>query len=150
MIATLLSTRRLLGVLVSTLVALTGGWSSHTEAAEPAAAPNQPITFEQHVRPILKVFCLDCHGGGEKLEGKLDLRLKRFIAAGGESGAALLAGKPGDSLILKRLKSGEMPPTEKKVPAEQIAIIEQWIASGAITSREGGNKGVRNRKTPMI
>src|SRR6185436_10568580 len=52
------------------------------------------------------------------------------------SGAALLAGKPGDSLILKRLKSGEMPPTEKKVPAAQIAIIEQWIAGGAATSRE--------------
>ncbi|MBC8116429.1 MAG: PSD1 domain-containing protein [Candidatus Saccharimonas sp.] len=123
-------------MLVSTVVALAGGLSSRAEAAEPAAAPNQPITFEQHVRPILKVFCLDCHGGGEKLEGKLDLRLKRFIATGGESGAALLAGKPGDSLIIKRLKSGEMPPTEKKVPAEQIAIIEQWIASGAATSRE--------------
>jgi len=134
--ATLLSMRRLLGLLLSTVVAFTGGWSSHAKAAEPAAVPNQPLNFEQHVRPILKVFCLDCHGGGEKLEGKLDLRLKRFIAAGGESGAALLAGKPGDSLIIKRLKSGEMPPTEKKVPAEQIAIIEQWIAGGAATSRE--------------
>ena len=49
MLATLLSTRRLLGVLLSTVVALTGGLSSHTEAAEPAAAPTQPITFEQHV-----------------------------------------------------------------------------------------------------
>ena len=136
MLATLLSTRRLLGVLVSMVVALTGGLSSHTEAAEPATAPNQPITFEQHVRPILKVFCLDCHGGGEKLEGKLDLRLKRFIATGGESGAAIQPGQPAESLMLKRLKSGEMPPTEKKVPAEQIAIIEQWIASGAATSRE--------------
>ena len=134
--ATLLSTRRFLGVLVSIIVALAGGLSSRAEAAESSTAPNQPTTFEQHVRPILKVFCLDCHGGGEKLEGKLDLRLKRFIATGGESGAALLAGKPGDSLIIKRLKSGEMPPTEKKVPAEQIAIIEQWIASGATTSRE--------------
>ena len=134
--ATLLSTRRLLGVLVVTSVALVGGLSPHTEAAEPAAAPNQLITFEQHVRPILKVFCLDCHGGGEKLEGKLDLRLKRFIATGGEGGAALLVGKPGDSLIIKRMKSGEMPPTEKKVPAEQIAIIEKWSANGATTSRE--------------
>ncbi len=134
--ATLLSTRRLLGVLVSTVVAFAGGLSSRSQAADISAAPAQPLTFEQHVRPILKVFCLDCHGGGEKLEGKLDLRLKRFIAAGGESGAALLAGKPGDSLIVKRLKSGEMPPTEKKVPADQIAIIEQWIAGGAATSRE--------------
>lgn len=133
--AILLSTRRLFAVLVSTVVALAGGLASHAEAAEPVAAAIQPITFEQHVRPILKAFCLDCHGG-EKLEGKLDLRLKRFIATGGESGAALLVGKPGDSLIIKRMKSGEMPPTEKKVPAEQIAIIERWIADGATTLRE--------------
>ncbi len=49
MIATLLSTRRLLGVLVSMVVALAGGMSSHTEAAEPSNSPTQPITFEQHV-----------------------------------------------------------------------------------------------------
>ena len=136
MLATLLTMRRLLGLLIPMVVALAGGLSSRAEAAEASASPTQPLTFEQHVRPILKVFCLDCHGGGEKLEGKLDLRLKRFIATGGESGAALLAGEPAASLIIKRLKSGEMPPTEKKVPAEQIAIIEQWIASGATTSRE--------------
>ena len=98
--------------------------------------PQSPVTFEQHVRPILKAFCLDCHGGGEQLEGKLDLRLKRFMLTGGESGAALRVGQPAESLLIKRLKSGEMPPSEKKVPAEQIAIIERWIASGAATVRD--------------
>ncbi len=29
-----------------------------------------------------------------------------------------------------------MPPSEKKVPAEQIAIVERWIAGGATTLRE--------------
>ena len=98
--------------------------------------PQSPVTFEQHVRPILKAFCLDCHGGGEQLEGKLDLRLKRFMLTGGESGATLRVGQPAESLLIKRLKSGEMPPSEKKVPAEQIAIIERWIASGAATVRD--------------
>src|SRR5690606_14328259 len=31
---------------------------------------------------------------------------------------------------------GEMPPGEVKVPADQIALIERWIASGAATVRE--------------
>ena len=105
------------------------------EAADPAAS-SSAVTFEQHVRPILKAFCLDCHGGGEQLEGKLDLRLKRFMLTGGESGSALNVGQPAESLIVTRLKSGEMPPTEKKVPAEQIAIIERWIATGAMTLRD--------------
>ena len=39
------------------------------------------------------------------------------------------------SLLIERLKSGEMPPTEKKVPAEKIALIERWIAAGAPAGR---------------
>jgi hypothetical protein len=101
----------------------------------PASAAEQ-ITFEQHVRPIFKVYCLDCHGAGEKMPGNLDLRLKRFALAGGKTGPAFVLKEPSHSLLIERMKSGEMPPTEKKVPAEQIAIIEKWIAGGALTLRD--------------
>ncbi|MFO0807694.1 MAG: PSD1 and planctomycete cytochrome C domain-containing protein [Gemmataceae bacterium] len=96
----------------------------------------EPITFEQHVRPILKAYCLDCHGAAEKMPGGLDLRLRRFAVAGGTGGPAVVPAEPGKSLLLDRMKSGEMPPTAKKVPAEQIAIVERWIAGGAATQRD--------------
>lgn len=102
-------------------------------ASEPAVAR---LTFEEHVRPILKAYCLDCHGGGEKPEGGLDLRLRRWHVSGGESGPALIPGQAAQSLLLQRIKSGEMPPGEKKVPAAQAAILEAWIAAGAPTSRD--------------
>ena len=102
-------------------------------------APKEVATFEKDVRPIFKAYCLDCHGGGEALKGKLDLRLKRFAERGGESGPAIVAGKPEESFLLDRLKDGEMPPGEKKVPAEQIAVIERWIAGGAATLRPSPN-----------
>ena len=86
------------------------------------------LTFEKDVRPIFKAYCLDCHGGGEALKGHLDLRLKRFAERGGDSGPAVVAGRPEESLLIERLKNGEMPPGEKKVPPEQIALIERWIA----------------------
>jgi hypothetical protein len=92
---------------------------------------DEPVTFEKDVRPILKAYCLDCHGAGEKLKGGLDLRLRRLAAQGGDGGPAFVAGKPDASLLLKRLKSGEMPPGEKKVSAAQIAVIEKWIAADA-------------------
>src|SRR5580692_3022994 len=95
------------------------------------ATADEPLTFEQHVRPILKAYCLDCHGAGEKLKGGLDLRLKRLAEKGGKSGTVLVAGDPGKSLLVQRMKSGEMPTTQKKVPAEMIAVVEKWIASGA-------------------
>ena len=99
-----------------------------------ALAAAEP-TFERDVRPVFKAYCLDCHGG-EKLEGKLDLRLKRFVAKGGDSGPAIDPANPAASLLIERLKAGEMPPTEKKVSAEQIALIERWIAGGAKVLRD--------------
>ncbi len=92
-------------------------------------------SFEADVRPIFKAYCLDCHGAGEKMPGGLDLRLKRFADAGGKSGPAFDVKQPAKSLLVERMKSGEMPPGEKKVPAEQIAIVEKWIAAGAPTKR---------------
>lgn len=112
------------------VLALCLGRDGFAAEATPAA-----LTFEQHIRPILKAYCLDCHGGGEKPEGGLDLRLKRLIVQGGESGSSLQPGQTAGSNLLKRIKSGEMPPSEKKVPAAQVAIIEQWIAAGAPTAR---------------
>jgi hypothetical protein len=99
------------------------------------AFADEPLTFEQHVRPILKAYCLDCHGAGEKLKGGLDLRLKRFLEKGGKNGPALIPGDPGKSLLVQRMKSGEMPTTQKKVPAEMIAVVEKWIAAGAHARR---------------
>ena len=93
------------------------------------------VTFERDVRPIFKEYCLDCHGGGESIKGKLDLRLKRFVERGGKSGPAIVAGKPEESYLLARLNEREMPPGEKKVPPEKIAVIERWIAGGAATLR---------------
>ncbi len=92
------------------------GLASADVPASPAAT-NDVLSFEKDVRPILKAFCLDCHGGAEKLNGGLDLRLRRFIVTGGESGAAIQPGSPATSLLIQRMVDGAMPPGEKKVPA---------------------------------
>ncbi|SIO65036.1 Planctomycete cytochrome C [Singulisphaera sp. GP187] len=101
-----------------------------------AARADQPLTFERDVRPILKAYCLDCHGGGEQLKGKLDLRLKRFAVRGGATGPALVPGRPDESELLARVRDGEMPPGDAKVPADRVAVLEKWIAAGAPTARE--------------
>ncbi len=102
----------------------------------PSLTFGKPPTFEEDVRPILKAYCLDCHGGGEKLKGKLDLRLRRFAVKGGASGPAVVPGDAAKSLLLERMRSGEMPPGEKKVPAEQIAVVARWVAAGAPALRD--------------
>lgn len=92
-----------------------------------------PPTYERDVRPILKAHCFHCHGEAGKKEGKLDLRLRRLIVQGGESGAAIEAGKPDASRLIARVKAGEMPPKAPLMPAE-IQVLERWVAAGAPTA----------------
>src|SRR5689334_10471192 len=68
------------------------------------------LSFETHIRPLLKAHCFRCHGGEEESKGGLDLRLRRLLAAGGDSGAAIVPGDHEQSLIYERIASGEMPP----------------------------------------
>lgn len=95
------------------------------------------VTFESHVRPILKAHCFQCHGEAGEKQGGLDLRLRRFIAAGGESGPAIAENNPSESYLLERVVSGEMPPgDDKQLSKADIRILEEWIKSGAKTARE--------------
>ena len=93
------------------------------------------LTFEKDIRPIFRAHCFDCHGAEAELKGKLDLRLVRTMVKGGESGAAIVQGKPANSFLLERIKSGEMPPGSHRVPDHQIALVEKWIGQGAKTAR---------------
>ena len=114
-----------LAIVVATLWSLTQ-----------VASAQQPLTFERHIRPILKIHCLDCHGATAEVEGQLDLRLKRLMVAGGESGPAIEPGVPEASYLVERIRAGEMPPGEKKMSPAELSTIERWIAAGAPTARE--------------
>ena len=113
-----------------------------------AAESNTPkdgaeeLVFERHVRPILKAHCFHCNGELGETQGGLDLRLRRFLVSGGDSGPAIVPGKPDESYLVARIRSQEMPPGEAKMPANELAIIERWIAAGAKTARPEPEKVV--------
>ena len=109
-------------------------------AAEPVgidAAEFSPdsLTFEQHVRPILKTACFQCHGEDEELRGGLDVRLVRLMEEGGDSGPAVVPGDLRASPIWQRIESDEMPAGEKKLSDDEKEIIRRWINQGARTAR---------------
>ncbi len=97
-------------------------------------APAGPIVFEQHIRPLFKAYCYECHGEGPKLKAGLDLRLRRQIVSGGTSGPAIKPGQLKDSLLFEKIEQGQMPPGKKKLTREQIALIGRWIREGAKTA----------------
>ncbi len=99
------------------------------------AAAEEPPSFEEHIRPILKAHCFDCHGATDELEGSLDLRLVRLMHQGGDSGPAIAPGDTENSLLLERVRAGEMPPGDAKVSDDELAILTRWVAAGAPTKR---------------
>ncbi len=97
--------------------------------------------FESKIRPVLVRECYSCHSEKAakegKLRGQLKLDTRDATLAGGESGPAISAGRPDDSLLISALRheSLEMPPKGKLSDAI-IADFVKWIEQGAIDPRE--------------
>ena len=97
-----------------------------------ARAETGEVLFERDVRPILKAHCTHCHGEEAKPEGGVDLRLRRFMDKALEGGGhVLVPGQPDKSEMILLIREGEMPKKGKKLTAEQLGVIEKWIAQGA-------------------
>lgn len=87
--------------------------------------------FETDVRPILVKRCYACHGES-KQKGSLRLDALETMLGGGESGPAIVPGKPEESLLIEAInyESFEMPPKEP-LPPEEIAVLTRWVRIGA-------------------
>src|SRR5262245_5826554 len=103
-------------------------------AGTPAPAPGP--TFERDVRPILQAHCLECHGEAKKPKGGLDLRLRRLIVRGGDSGPAVVPGRPEKSPLFTRARDHEMPPGKVKLSAAEVRRLRDWIAGGGAAGPE--------------
>jgi mono/diheme cytochrome c family protein len=95
------------------------------------APPEQPPRFETDVRPLFEAKCLRCHGDKVR-KADLDLRTLPTILKGGESGPALVPGKPDTSLLFEKVHEGTMPPGKKdRLGEPEVALLRRWIEAGA-------------------
>ena len=93
------------------------------------------VTFEVDVRPILKAHCFHCHGEDGSAKGGLDVRLRKLLLKGGKHGPAIVPGQAEKSLFYTKIRDGEMPKEQAKLPAAQIETLRRWIEQGAETAR---------------
>jgi len=114
------------------LLGLLGLWSAAI-AEDAAFTPDQLEYFEKQVRPLLVEHCQKCHGA-EKQKGELRLDSREALLKGGETGPAIVAGKPADSELIKALKydpDGYQMPPDGKLPEETVAVFVKWVEMGA-------------------
>jgi len=109
--------------------------------------------FETKIRPVLVEKCLSCHSveaqAKGELKGGLLLDSRSGVLQGGDTGEAIVVGRPERSLLIKALrhevKDIAMPPKGPKLSAEVIADFERWIKDGAIDPREGAAPVTKKR-----
>lgn len=117
------------------------------EIAEKPATAEELAFFEKKIRPVLVTHCYKCHAAdSEKVRGGLLVDTRAGLRKGGDTGPAVVPGKPADSLLLKALRHTDelkMPPREKLAEAV-VADFERWIKLGAADPRDG--KPVASKK----
>ena len=81
----------LLGILTLAAVAI------------PGRADQGVDFFEKRIRPVLHEQCVKCHGS-EKQKAGLRVDSREALLHGGETGPALVPGKPESSLLIQAVR----------------------------------------------
>jgi len=100
-----------------------------------AADPAGIEFFEKRIRPLLASRCLECHAAEHKIKAGLRLDHPAGWLTGGDSGPAVLPGRPDESPLIKairytKLEFEAMPP-RSALPREEVALLEEWVRRGA-------------------
>jgi mono/diheme cytochrome c family protein len=82
----------------------------------PVPPPGGWPGYAANVKPILDGRCVNCHGGGLAEHG---VRLHTYEAASQWARRALFS-----------IRSGQMPPGGRNVPADEVQVLADWIEGG--------------------
>lgn len=95
-----------------------------TRTPIPTPAAVLATTWDNGINQVLKDACSLCHSASTGLS----VLKYADLMKGGPSGAAVVPGKPAESLLLTKLADGKHPGNFSE---EQLKLITDWIAAGA-------------------
>lgn len=103
-------------------------------SAIPALGPNEVPSYEVHIAPLIKRYCLSCHRPGKK-NNNYFMSTYEEVMAGGDHAPNVIAGDLNSNMILMINRQeieagGPMPPT-KALPEEVNRLFTLWVAGGA-------------------
>ena len=116
-----------------------------------AEESTKPIDYLTEIKPILTQRCFACHGAETQKSG-LRVDTAAALKLGGDTGAAIVPGKPDDSLLMHAITgtngASRMPPKEPRLTDAEVALIKTWISQGAHAPTDelpAGPATVKNR-----
>jgi hypothetical protein len=90
-----------------------------------SAVPLAATVFDS-ASAILRARCLPCHSTKTR-SGGLSLESRDDIVRGGKSGAAIVPGRPVDSLLMALVSAGKMPQGGARLSDGDLAVLRAWI-----------------------
>ncbi len=99
-----------------------------------SAVAQTKVNYTDHVLPIFKNACNNCHNPDKKKAG-LDLTTYASTMAGGESGVPVKPGNAGGSLLYKLTTHADepkMPPKGDKLSDAELKVLNDWITGFAL------------------
>jgi cytochrome c553 len=122
----------------------------HPTPAKPISATDLQF-FESKVRPILVNSCYKCHSKeADKVRGGFMIDTREAILHGGNSGPAIVPGKPDESMLVQAIRYKDedlqMPPKGEKLSDQQIADLTEWVRRGAPDPRTIQTTGTSGAK----
>ena len=136
--------RNRVGPIVFLFVVCGSALATSEALAEPQADKSAAFEhFENHVRPLLSERCFGCHGEKKQWAG-LRLDSRNGLLKGGDTGPAVVPGRPTDSELIRRVAEVDddlrMPPADsgRALSKLEIAALEEWIRRGAVWPKELG------------
>ena len=107
-------------------------------AADPAGGqpptPEQLRFFETSVRPMLVEHCFKCHGE-KKQWGGLRLDSRAALMRGGDSGAAIVPGKPNESRLIRSVSFSSFGILRSSSSCRTARINRLSLGCGSIRAR---------------
>ena len=106
-------------------------------AAVSTQAADEKTTYVDHVEPIFRAKCGNCHNADKKI-ADLDLLNYQNMMQGGASGPPVEPGDPESSflwLLVTHESTPTMPPNQDKMPEKTLNTIKDWIVGGALETK---------------
>ena len=125
--------RHILVVMLGSLVAFSLASNSLRADDQKTIAPEKLEFFEAKIRPVLIKHCYECHSAtSEEISGSLLVDSAVGLLQGGDSGPAVVSGKPDESPLIEALRyeTVEMPP-DGRLPKSVVEDFARWIQMGA-------------------
>src|SRR5262245_46075760 len=138
-----------------TVVALLALSGAATTRADQPAKPAAKVSYAKDVLPLFQQHCIGCHQPARPQGGYVMTSRERMLEPGTSGETGVVPGKPEESKLFTQLlpegkKPPKMPKNKPPFTAQQLELVKNWIAQGALDDSPPSTSAKIDEKHPPV